>query len=410
MKAPTSPLPLIPFIGLLMVLPFPGTVAARLLLLVLAFAIALTWQIRGRYRGWEFPPCRLPLLFWIAVSVTSLAYAVDPAYSLGEMKNEIAYTMVAFFAFHTVGRDRRQAQTVLRGLVAGMLIICLMALLTWFRNGMVWNDSGLQGGTGSFSTYVVTSLPALFWLGREDSSAFARRLAQGCAVLAIGLAAITLQRAVWPALVAEMLVAVLFLRSASRLPMRRRFVAVLAVAICAVGALALVKSNQLRGVQGIDRLIPSAQSMDAPIAEQKGTDGDPRLAYWGSVMRKIAEHPIAGSGFGLGSLKMAYPELVPPNFTLLWHAHNVVLNYGIQMGLPGALAVLGLFIGFARYFWRSLRTSPAASTAAIAGLMLLAGVFLRNQTNDFFRRDLALLFWCLLGLFSALASRRTATL
>lgn len=407
-KKYTAWLPLIPFIGLLMLLPYPGTVAGRLLLLVLAFGVALNWQLRGRHRGWSYPPCRLPLLFWIAVSVVSLTYAVAPTYSLGEMKNEIGYTMAAFFAFHMIGRDRDQAQVVLRGLAAGLLLIGAIALFGWFRNGRAWPEYGIQGGSGSFATYLVTCLPAMFWLTVEDSSPRGRLFARAMVALAFVLAFLTLQRAVWPALIVQMLVAMHFLHSSGRLPTGRWLAVALALAICAVGAVALVKSNQLRGMHSISSLMPSDQAMNAPIARQTGTDGDPRIPFWSAVIGKIAEHPFAGAGFGIGSMKKAYPDLVPPQFPLLWHAHNAVLNYAIQMGWPGALALLGLFGGFARYFWRCRRLSPAHATAATAGLMLLAGVFLRNQTNDFFSRDLALLFWCLLGVFSASATKPAA--
>lgn len=406
MNAASLPLRLIPFMGLLILLPFPGTVAGRLLLLFSAFAIAVAWQFRAHSRGSDFPPCRVPLLFWIAVCISSLAYSVDTAYTLGEIKNEILYTMAAFFAFHVISRERQQAQIVLRGLALGTQILCLIALYNWLRNGLVWQEDGLQGGVGSFSTYLVTVMPGLFWLSLEDGSVHGRRFARTTAALAFALAFITLQRAIWPALVVELLIALLLLRSGGRLPMGRKLLFVLGVAIFAAGTLALVKSNQMRGVQSMASLVPSTQSLDTPIAQQKGTDGDSRITYWPAVLKKIIEHPIAGTGFGIGLLKKAYPDLVPPNFTALWHAHNVVLNYAIQMGLPGAIAILALFIGFARNFWRSLRDDPAVATAAIAGLMLLAGVFLRNQTNDFFRRDLALLFWCLLGIFSALVSKR----
>lgn len=408
MNAAALPLRLIPFMGLLILLPFPGTVAGRLLLLFTSLAIAVAWQFRAHTRRSDFPPCRLPLLFWIAVCISSLAYSVDTAYTLGEIKNEVLYTMAAFFAFHVVSRERRQAQIILRGLALGTLILCLIALFNWLRHELVWQDNGLQGGVGSFSAYLVTAMPGLFWLSLEDDSIHGRRFARATVALALALAFITLQRAVWPALVAELLIALLLLRSGGRLPVGRRLLFVLGVAILAAGTLALVKSNQMRGIQSMASLVPSAQSFDTPIAEQKGTDGDSRIAYWPAVLKKIAEHPIAGTGFGIGLLKKAYPDLVPPNFTALWHAHNVVLNYAIQMGLPGAIAVLGLFIGFARYFRQSMRDNPAVATAAIAGLMLLAGVFLRNQTNDFFRRDLALLFWCLLGIFSAMVSKRPA--
>jgi hypothetical protein len=42
----------------------------------------------------------------------------------------------------------------------------------------------------------------------------------------------------------------------------------------------------------------------------------------------------------------------------------------------------------------------------MAGCALLAGVFLRNQFNDFFQRDMSLLFWALCGLFAGMLLAR----
>jgi len=402
----SSSLALAPFVGLVVLLPYPGTVAARLLLLVLSLAVAVRWYLRTPRQGRVLPPGKWALLSWILVAVASLAYTVDVRYSLGEIKNEILYAMAAFLSFFVAAREDRRAATIVRGLAAGIVLIGVVALYNWLRNGLVWPDSGLQGGTGSFSAYLVTVMPAVFWLTQEEATSRCRRLAWVLMAFTLTLAFITLQRAVWPALVVQLLIAVWFLRSTGRLPMTRRRLAATVVAVCAIGAFALIKSNQLRGMKDIEHLVPSAQSLDTPIAQQNGTDGDVRISYWPAVLRRIADHPLAGSGFGLGTLKMAYPDLVPPNFTALWHAHNVELNYAVQMGLPGALAILALFAGFANHFRRSLRGDPAAAAAAVAGLMLLAGVLVRNQTNDFFRRDLALMFWCVLGMFAALSIRK----
>ena len=99
----------------------------------------------------------------------------------------------------------------------------------------------------------------------------------------------------------------------------------------------------------------------------------------------------------------AFPEMWGrPDW--FWHAHNVVLNYGFQLGVAGILAVLGVFGGLFALWLRLVRVGDAALRAVgIAGALLVLGVFARNMTNDFFQRDQALLFWALTGALAGYA-------
>ena len=103
-------------------------------------------------------------------------------------------------------------------------------------------------------------------------------------------------------------------------------------------------------------------------------------------------------------MKIGYPNLVhAPEF---WHAHNLVLNYGISMGIPGIIALLTLFSAMFLTYWKMYRhVDEDISIVGTAGLMLLSGVMLRNLSNDFFLRDMALLFWSLNGMLLGYGER-----
>jgi len=81
---------LLPFAVFLFILPFPGTVALRLLGLGMGLILcAWTWHKEG------FPqvPAWTAILLWGGCALLSLATAIDPGYSLGEIKNEVGYAM-----------------------------------------------------------------------------------------------------------------------------------------------------------------------------------------------------------------------------------------------------------------------------------------------------------------------------
>lgn len=379
--------PLLPFALFLVILPFPGTVAARLLLLAVCFGIAL-WQWRRAAAARAAIPCKAALAAWIAVCLASLAYAVDFRYSLGEIKNELGYTLLAFFAFFVVARDRPAVLVLLRALVLGLFLIGGAATLEWLRHDYAWQEGGRHGGIGIFATYLITLVPALVWLLLEEATPFWRRLAAGALVFAFFLAAITLQRIVWPVLAAQTVLMAALLARSGRLRLSRRQIAFAAVAVALVAAAGLVANQQRR--------FAGAEARTAALA------ADTRLAFWPGVVATIAEHPAVGAGFGRDSMRKAYPQLVPDYNPMLLHPHNVFLTYGIGMGVPGMLALFALFACWGLFFWRA--ATGAAALAGIAGLALLTGVVLRNQLNDFFVRDMGLMFWALTGLFARLAA------
>lgn len=379
---------LAPFALLLVILPFPGTVAARLMFLLAAFLLAarLWWTQRSQ----EPPlPGKAAIGLWAAVCVLSVAYAVDPAYSINEIKNEVGYTMMAFFAFFVVAGDSGRARKLLRALAIGLVVIGGWAAAAWFINGMRWDETGRYGGIGVFATYLVTIAPAIAWLALADTSLLWRRTA-GILLLFIPLLAYaTLQRAIWPALVAESL---LFWYLLGRGGLRPRS------KILSLGILVMVF------LVGIVGLLASQRERSHPEIPETSISADSRVAFWPSVARTIIEHPLTGAGFGRLAMRKGHPELIPEQNRMLWHAHNVFLNYGIALGLPGMLALATLFGYWGLFFWRATTGSPpCVSLAGAAGMALLAGVIVRNQFNDFFVRDMSLLFWALTGLFARLA-------
>jgi O-antigen ligase len=119
---------------------------------------------------------------------------------------------------------------------------------------------------------------------------------------------------------------------------------------------------------------------------------------WKEIVARIAEKPFTGAGLGREMLSRAYPDLTPPENPLFWHAHNVVLNYGVSAGVPGMLAILLLFGAIAWRFWRiSASKDPTLRAIGLAGTLVVTGVFTRNMFNDFFVREGAIFFWTFSG-------------
>jgi len=373
---------LLPLAVLLFILPFPGTVTLRLLALA-AGLIVCAWS--WREQGFPQIPAKAALLLWWACALLSLATAVDPAYSVGEIKNEIGYAMAAYLGFITLTRTRADAGFFVMALILGSLVLAAFALSEYFSSDSTyWNERGFASGSGGYSTYLLALLPALLWTGSMPWHKHRWSLIAGLIALQLIVAVLVGQRTFWLVFALQVLFALYLLRA-------RGFIA--------------IASTRVRAI-GVTAIIVSALAI-AGAAARRDTIGwtqDPRLTIWPAVAARILDHPLAGKGFGRETMKKAYPELLNRKNPDVWHAHNLFLNYGMSMGIPGMIAILLLFFALLRKFWELSRAEDRViAMAGISGVLLVIGVVARNLTNDFFQRDLALLFWSIAGMLLGFA-------
>jgi O-antigen ligase len=310
----------------------------------------------------------------------SLLGAVDPAYSLSEIKNEIGYSMAAYLGFITLTRTRGDANFFVIALILGNLVLCLFALLEHFSSDSAyWNERGLAGGSGSYSTYLLALLPVLLWAGSTLRHRHRWSLISGLIALQLIVAVLVGQRAFWMVFALQALFALYLLRA-------RGFIAISASRVRALGVVAVILSALA--------IIGATEKRDTV-----GWTQDPRLTTWPAVAARILERPLTGKGFGREIMKKAYPDLLDRKYPEVWHAHNLFLNYGMAMGIPGMIAIVLVFFTLLRKFWKLSRADDRViAMAGICGVLLVVGVVVRNFTNDLFQRDLALLFWSIVGM------------
>jgi O-antigen ligase len=379
----------LPFVVFLFILPFPGTVALRLMCLV---AMALIAAFSWRSLAPPPVPCRWAIALWAGVVLASLVWAVDPAYSLREIKNEIGYSLAAGITFFAWTRDEGRLRLAGLALLAGFTAISVSVISGYAWHGE-WPAYAFYGGFGAISTYLVTVCPVLIlaivsWRPRD-----AGRWVVASGLLFLAVALLSVQRVLWPAIALQAVLSGAWLWRTAGGPLKSSRLVWTSLVLLALLAGGLYASERLR----------TKGNSDAPTAMQQ----DLRPHFWKEVILRIAEHPLRGAGFGQRAMSKAYPDLIPAENPLLWHAHNLVLNYGISEGIPGMIAVLVLFAAIGWRFWRlALAGRRPENLAGLAGAVMVLGVFTRNMTNDFFMRDGALLFWAIAGMLFGYALRR----
>lgn len=384
----------LPFVVFVAALPFRGLVTVRLACLA---ATGLIVTMSWRRLAPPPLPCRWTIALWAGVALGSLLVAVDPAYSVREIGNEVGYALIAFVAFLAWTRSEKRLRLVCLAVLLGFAAISSSALLgAYLRNG-VWPADAYYGDVGRVSSYLVTVGPVLGLTVALFGRRHPAKWLVGLGVPFLAVALLCAERALWPALGVQAAVVCVW-------AWRVRAVAVgpLRLALAVLLLLGLVGG----GVYASERYRTGGDPQ-SPMA----MENDSRPGVWKKVGEAILEHPWTGAGFGRAVMSRAYPGLLPADESLVfWHPHNLVLTYGISAGVPGMVVVLALFGSLVWRFWRLARRGERLTRlAGLAGTAMVAGVLARNMANDFFVRDGALLFWALAGTLFGYALRREAS-
>jgi O-antigen ligase len=375
-------------VAFLFVLPFSASIALRNALLGLALACVLLGSAGGSVR---VPPGRLllPIACWSAWCAATLAWSVDPAYTLSELRPGLLYPFVAFLVFHAATQGPAAIDRWAWPLCAGLAVLGLAAAVPNLATG-AWNAERLHGGSGSFSTHVVLALPMLAWawLRTPPGLVATRGALAATAILALAALWWTDNRIAWAALGAMTALAAILaaaLHGPSRQCRRELGAVLLAGVFVALFSFALPARS------------PSPQK--TPIDAAREFSADPRLEIWSHSAAIVAQSPWIGHGYGRAIVRAQIRSRVEPwkNRALYMHGHNTVLNVVLQTGLVG-LALFAWMVGaVVREMAAGLRQEAGRRDAAILGLVLVAGFAIRNLTDDFLVRHNALLAWSLAG-------------
>jgi len=374
----------------LWLLPIGHTIAMRNLAFFLL--IFLTLWAAWRYSLRLHLPLALPWLVYGAVALFSVTYAIDPLYSLGEVKKEVGYALLGIMLAASWVRNAPSLSRLMAMLIIGNFLMVGASLVKGLALHPFWHDPGgypqidsLYDGVGKFSTYLVTVIPFIFaYTMLLPHHAVKRRALLYLLLGGNGLALyLTSNRMGQLALAGEIF---------------------LAVAVVAVQKRAKIKLLLAATV-----LLIAIGGIGARLMMERSPQHDPRWTVWRIAIDNIKSKPLSGGGFGRYAFTLRNPTFRRTH-SQLWHAHNMILDKGVQMGLPGILAFVLLLAAAGRAMWprRALAAHRALYGYALAGIVMTGGIFLKNMTDDFFVNDGAFLYWILTGaVIGALANERS---
>jgi O-antigen ligase len=367
---------------------FAHTVAARLLLLAFGALCCAAALVKDRRALSALPPVWLPFLLWAAWCAASLLWSQEPARSLKEFRNEAVYPALAFWACYVAAQARAAPRLVLPALAAAAILVCAVALYNFQRDPIFYNE-GWHGGSGNFSSALITLMPCVLaagWYFHGRGRRSAPLWAAALAALLLAGAYTTLNRTIWIAFALQLVLVGGLLALRGRRPGNERMLRIGAIAAAGLVAASVIMTYRVQ--------------LERSARDDVEVTRDPRPHIWAEVLERVEERPLTGYGFGRGLLRHALNEEF--RNPLLWHAHNLFLDMALQAGLPGLLLFLLLLGALLREGWRMARAPDAAAAACgIALVTLIAGMVVRNMTDTLLVRQNALFFWGIAGMLLA---------
>ncbi len=374
----------------LLVLPISHTIAVRNLAFFLLCGI--TFWCAWRHRLRLHFPLMTPWLLYGAIAFFSLFHAVSPFWSLGEIKKEIGYGILTLMLTASWVRNIESLEKLILVVIVSniLTITAILHKITaidpfwqapFWRviDGLLLNTGdgkSLYNGVGNLSTYLITTLP--FIVAYTFQRLHARHWSGSSLIflLALNLLALLLTGNRMGLITA--IVEIIF--ASTFIAMQQRGYRIFKTIFIAAVSIILI-SYLLNSVLSI-----------------RSTSSDIRWDIWSWSINDILLHPFHGMGFGRTVMTVANSDF-PKEFRLE-HAHNMILNKGIQMGIPGMLAFLMLYCSSLFFLWprRTLHASGSLWVYALAASTMSVGVFMKNMTDDFFVSHNAFLYWTLVGM------------
>jgi O-antigen ligase len=350
-------------------------------------------------------PLLKPWIIYLLVSVFSLFYAIDKIYSFNEIKNEIIYSLIIIWIISSWIKKEEDFKWLVKILIIGNIFLVSASLIDVIIQLIKSNELPMQTapfkiGVGKFSSYIILIVPfifvqAIFYLKNNLNKAF---LLFFLLILNFFALYLTANRMAWFALFAQLILIIYLLNRYKVFHSTKKSIFFIFIVLLIL----IIVFNFITMHNRANNFISEHNNFNYERVINKIQNSlfdDPRIKIWKVAINNIKENPLGGGGFGREAFKLLNPE-----FTKIqpfgWHAHNMFLNKGVQMGIPGIVGFIILFIMVIKEIYHTcnkIKDNKELIIYPVAGIVMIAGVIIKNLTDDFFVRDHAWLFWLIVA-------------
>jgi O-Antigen ligase len=346
-------------------------------------AVFVVELVRSRERLVWRSPFVLPVALFIIAGAIAVVAAPSRSAGLGLYRAYLLEPIAFGFVLTNVVRTPRRAALVAAGLALGAAVaglansyVVLSGLINKTYDVALTPPVVIYSTANAVALYVVPvvalAISLALYGNREERWG-------GAAFVVIGtiVTALSFSRGGYLALAAVVLGAVL---------LHRRRLLMLGVAVVGLVALALVPPIR-------HRILIETQNV-------YGNTIQSRIDLWTAAVKLIEHRPIFGSGLS-GFQQMAAPYYThfhtQANFI---DPHNIVLNFWVETGILGLIAFAWIMFVGLRACWSGWRERSGGWPPYHLGVLLaLVAVVVHGMVDvPYFKNDLSLLFWTLIGL------------
>jgi O-antigen ligase len=337
-------------------------------------------------------PYTIPAALLLLAGALSVLVALDRRSALGLYRAYFVEPVAFFFVLAATVSTLRRATLLLSGLwVAGLVVavpnavVVIQAIAQHSLNLATTPPVAIYQTANAVALFLVPLIAvaaSLLLYGRER---WERLLSAAFLVVAVTATLLSFSRGGYLALAAVVLV----LAATHR---RARWLVPAAIA----GALLLAL------------LPPIRHRIEYELHSVQGNTLDWRLHLWTQTPKLMRHHPILGIGLS------NYDRAMGPywlDLSRVIYPHNIVLNFWTVTGLLGLVAFAWIMVVVLRDSWRGFRAGDAFAAIHLGVFAAMLAVIVHGLVDvPYFKNDLSLEFWALVGLtWAGLLRMRGAT-
>lgn len=408
-------------VGLLAATPFllfPTQVVLGTAVALLWVAFSWVWPLLARRRP-LFPPgpFNAAILLWEVMLLVGIGVTADPELTLSKATGLVLGLAVWRYLMRFVQSKNRLAISLVVFISMGMGFTLLGLLsINWLDKipflsaitgrlpaQLVQLPESATAGVSANQLAGTIELPVLLLLSmlvgwRPSRSILIIR--GGVAFLFLGLAGILLltqSRSGWVGLAGGSFILLVLWGSVLRQSKRRRIVWLLVALSIAAG---------LAGVLwiGPEKIVNvwNDPAQDTAIGQLGTLNFRKEVWQWG--ITAVQDFPFTGTGLGTFRqvVRRLYPLNVPFDYDIA-HAHNILLQVALDVGIPGLIAYLALLLVAVGSGWQVARRDEGLRPFALGLLAGIAALHIYGLTDAIAPgAKPGLLFWFALGLIAAM--------
>lgn len=379
----------------------PGTVLEGMIIITL-----LIWLIKNRKNLKSFPirvgtifnfhwksPWLWAIILFLAAATISALISPHPLAAWGIWKAYFIEPILFFVVLISTVKNRENLNKIIWGLVLGALPVALFAVIQKFTGWLIpnpfWQAAETRRVTSFFgypnavALYLAPLIPLIIYLLKEQRT-------KNKLIFQILLFLI----------LCSSFLAIIFAASTGAL-----------VALAATAAIFGLWHKRTRwfmvGLIVAAAILIPLSPLHEPFRQEMlfgGRSGVVRLNMWAETWKMLKERPLLGAGLA------GYQTAVQPFHILNWaeiylYPHNLFLNFWSETGLLGLIGFWWLIILF--FAGATRRVAPAPLVKCLAASMLI--ILIHGLVDvPYFKNDLAVMFWILVGMFGIIVKAKKA--